>query len=60
MDRKEFNMNEQIIINWTKTEMSETLIIKANFDGNEIVRVENDSEKIKNVIEQLKNILKNG
>jgi hypothetical protein len=61
MDRKELNMNEQIIINWTKTEESETLIINAKINGTEIVKVckvENEADKL--LIDKIKNIVQNG
>jgi predicted AAA+ superfamily ATPase len=61
MDRKEFNMNEQIIINWTKTEESETLIINATINDVKIVKVVNvDNEADKTIVENIKNAIQNG
>jgi hypothetical protein len=61
MDRKVFNMNEQIIINWTKTEESETLIINATIGDVKIVKVVNvDNEADKAIVENIKNAIKNG
>jgi predicted AAA+ superfamily ATPase len=61
MDRKVFNMNEQIIINWTKTEESETLIINATIDDVKIVKVVNvDNEADKAIVENIKNAIQNG
>jgi hypothetical protein len=54
-------MNEQIIINWTKTEEAETLIINATIDDVKIVKVVNvDNEDDKAIIENIKKAIKNG
>lgn len=58
MVRKEFIMNEQIIINWTKTDESETLIVNATINGERIVKVVKDPKK--EDIELLKNWVQNG
>jgi hypothetical protein len=61
MDRKVFNMNEQIIINWTKTEESETLIINATINDVKIVKVVNVyNEADKTIVENIKNAIQNG
>jgi len=61
MDRKELNMNEQIIINWTKTEESETLIINATINDVKIVKVVNvDNEADKAIVENIKTAIQNG
>lgn len=45
MVRKEFIMNEQIIINWTKTDESETLIVNATINDERIVKVVKDPKQ---------------
>ena len=51
-------MNEQIIINWTKTDESETLIVNATINDERIVKVVKDPKK--EDIELLKKWVQNG
>ena len=61
MDRKELIIMEQIIINWTKDELKNTLIINATINGERIVKVVNvETVADKKLIEDLKTLVQNG
>lgn len=61
MVRKEFIMNEQIIINWTSDEDKNTLIINATINGERIVKVVNiETIAQKKLIDDLKTLVQNG
>jgi len=52
---------EQIIINWTKDELKNTLIINATINGERIVKVVNvETEEQRKLIEDLKTLVQNG
>lgn len=52
---------EQIIINWTKTDESETLIVNATINGERIVKVVKvETLEQKKLIEDLKTLVQNG
>jgi len=52
---------EQIIINWTKDELKNTLIINATINGERIVKVVNvETVADKKLIEDLKILIQNG
>ena len=61
MDRKGTFIMEQIIINWTKDELKNTLIINATINGERIVKVVNvETIADKKLIEDLKKLIQNG
>ena len=61
MDRKGTFIMEQIIINWTKDELKNTLIINATINGERIVKVVNvETVADKKLIEDLKTLVQNG
>lgn len=61
MVRKGTFIMEQIIINWTKDELKNTLIINATISDERVVKIINiETDEQKKLIEDLKTLVQNG